>query len=160
MKIVFMGTPEAAAECLQKISKAGFHMSAVFTQPDRPAKRSSKTLFTPVKKTALDLGYKVFQPEKVSSEEGRKILEEISPDIIVIVAFGEILKKEILGIPPRGCINLHFSLLPEYRGAAPVQWAIINGENKTGVTVFYLNERVDEGDIIGRAEEEIKKIGR
>ncbi|MBN2189959.1 MAG: methionyl-tRNA formyltransferase [Candidatus Aureabacteria bacterium] len=156
MKIVFMGTPEVAAKCLRKISEAGFPITGVFTQPDRPARRSSEALFSPVKKTAVDLGCRVFQPEKVSSADGRKILEELSPDVIVIVAFGEILKKEIIDIPPAGCINLHFSLLPEYRGAAPVQWAIINGEKRTGVTVFYLDEQVDAGKIIDCREEEIK----
>ncbi|MCK9554483.1 methionyl-tRNA formyltransferase [bacterium] len=156
MKIVFMGTPEVAAKCLRKISESGFHISAVFTQPDRPAKRSSGALFSPVKKVALDLGYEVFQPGRVSSGEGRKILENLSADIFVIVAFGEILKKEILDIPPGGCINLHFSLLPEYRGAAPVQWAIIGGEKETGVTVFYINEQVDAGNIIDYRKEEIK----
>ncbi|MEA3347023.1 MAG: methionyl-tRNA formyltransferase [Candidatus Auribacterota bacterium] len=155
MKIVFMGTPDAAAECLDILVRKRMNIVGVFTRPDRSVKRSAEPVPPPVKKTALKYELKVFQPEKVSADNSINLLKELSPDLIVVVAFGEIFKKEVLDIPPLGCINLHFSLLPQFRGAAPVQWAVIKGARKTGVTVFFLNEDLDGGDIIMKKELDI-----
>ena len=155
IKIVFIGTPDAAAECLDILVRKRMNIVGVFTRPDRSVKRSAKPVPPPVKKTALKYGLKVFQPGKVSAESSINLLKELSPDLIVVVAFGEIFKKEVFDIPPMGCINLHFSLLPQFRGAAPVQWAVIRGVSKTGVTVFFLNEGLDEGDIIMKKELDI-----
>lgn len=152
IKIVFIGTPGAAAECLDILVRKKMNIVGVFTRPDRSVKRSAKPVPPPVKKTALKYGLKLFQPEKISTESSINLLKGLSPDLIVVVAFGEIFKKEVLDIPPMGCINLHFSLLPRFRGAAPVQWAVISGISKTGVTVFFLNEALDGGDVIMKKE--------
>ena len=148
MKIVFMGTPQFAVPSLQKLIGSGYEIAAVITQPDRKSGRGYKLLPSPVKKLAQQSGIKVLQFEKVRSPEGVEAVKNIAPDIIVTAAFGQILPKSILDIPPLGCINVHASLLPAYRGAAPIQWAIINGESRTGVTIMYMDPGLDTGDII------------
>ena len=143
-----MGTPHFAVPCLQALIDDGYLIAAVVTQPDRKCGRGHKVMPPPVKALAEKYDIPVLQFCKIKSHEGVTALREISPDIIVTAAFGQILSKEILDIPPMGCINVHASLLPKYRGAAPVQWAIIKGETQTGVTIMYMNEGLDTGDII------------
>lgn len=148
MKIVFMGTPDIAAGCLQKLIDEKSEIIGVVTQPDKPQNRGKKLGMPPVKELALKYDLPVYQPVKARDEEFVKILQELNPDIIVVVAFGQILPKSILDIPKLGCINVHVSLLPKYRGAAPINWVIINGEEKTGVTTMYMDEGLDTGDMI------------
>jgi len=148
MKLVFMGTPQFAVPSLEKLIQSGYYIAAVVTQPDRKSGRGHKVLPPPVKALAEDNGIPVLQFEKIKSPEGVAALKALAPDMIVTAAFGQILSKEILDIPPLGCLNVHASLLPKYRGAAPVQWAIINGETRTGVTIMYMNEGLDTGDMI------------
>ncbi|MFQ9515024.1 MAG: methionyl-tRNA formyltransferase [Eubacterium sp.] len=147
MKIVFMGTPDFSVPALEKLAEK-HQVAAVVTQQDRPKGRGHKMQFTPVKETALKLDIPVYQPAKVKDSEFVDILREINPDVIVVIAFGQILSKEILDLPRFGCINVHASLLPKYRGAAPIQWAVIDGEKETGVTTMYMAEGLDTGDII------------
>lgn len=149
MKIVFMGTPEPAAGILRDLIGAGHQLLLVVTQPDRPRGRGQKITSSPVKEAALKHSLPVEQPEKVKGNEGLvSRIRSLSPDVIVVVAYGRILPKAILGLPSRGCINVHASLLPKYRGAAPIQWALLNGEKETGVTVMRIDELLDTGDII------------
>lgn len=148
MRIVFMGTPEIATPSLKRLISDGHDVCAVVTQPDRPKGRGKKLSFSPVKDLALDYGIEVLQPQKASQEDFLNRLYEIKPDLIVVIAFGQILKKDILDLPKYGCINVHVSLLPKYRGAAPINWAIINGESKTGITTMFMDEGLDTGDII------------
>ena len=149
MKIVFMGTPELAAGVLKELITAKHQLLCVVTQPDRPKGRGQKVAFSPVKESALKNSLPVEQPEKVSGDQVFiSLLESLKPDIIVVVAYGKILPKQILAIPKFGCVNLHASLLPKYRGAAPIQWALLNGEKETGITVMKLDERLDTGEII------------
>lgn len=152
MKIVFMGTPDFAVPVLEAICNDGHEVAAVVTQPDKPKGRGGQMQFSPVKQCANEKNIKVYQPERVRNEEFVDILKEICPDVIVVVAFGQILSKDILDIPQFGCINVHASLLPKYRGAAPIQWAIIDGEKETGVTTMQMDEGLDTGDIL------IKKV--
>lgn len=152
MKIVFMGTPEIAVPCLQKIIDEGHEVLAVVTQPDKPKGRGKKLAMPPVKELAVKYDIPVYQPIKAREDSFVKILEEMNPDLIVVVAFGQILPKAILDIPKYGCVNVHVSLLPKYRGAAPINWVIINGEEKTGVTTMYMDEGLDTGDIILKKE--------
>lgn len=147
MKIVFMGTPDFSVPALINIAKH-HQVVAVVTQQDRPKGRGHKMQFTPVKEAALELNIPVYQPEKVKSPEFVEILKEINPDAIVVIAFGQILSKDILELPKYGCINVHASLLPKYRGAAPIQWAVIDGEEETGVATMYMEEGLDTGDVI------------
>ena len=140
MKILFMGTPEIAVPCLQKIIDEGHEVLGVVTQPDKPKGRGNKLAMPPVKELAIKYDIPVYQPVKARDEEFVKVLEEINPELIVVVAFGQILPKSILDIPKYGCVNVHVSLLPKYRGAAPINWVIINGE-ETGVTTMYMDER-------------------
>lgn len=147
MKVVFMGTPDFSVPALENIAKH-HNVVAVVTQQDRPKGRGHKMQFTPVKETAVDLGIEVYQPVKVKDPEFVQVLKEINPDVIVVIAFGQILSKDILDIPKYGCINVHASLLPKYRGAAPIQWAVIDGEVETGVDTMYMEEGLDTGDII------------
>lgn len=151
MRIVFMGTPDFSVPALEKLAKAGYEVAAVVTQPDKPKGRGKAVLMTPVKEKALELGIPVYQPAKVRDPEFIHILEEIAPDVIVVAAFGQILPKAVLDIPPYGCINIHASLLPKYRGAAPIQWAVIDGEKETGVTTMMMNEGLDTGDMLEKA---------
>jgi methionyl-tRNA formyltransferase len=153
LKIVYLGTPEFSVPCLEMLTTLCFvEISAVVTHPDKPKGRNLILTPPPVKIIAEKKGLKLYQPERVSNNVFADILRSISPDLIVIVSFGEILKKEILSIPKIGCINVHASLLPKYRGAAPAVWALINGEKKTGVTTFWLSEKMDSGDMILQKE--------
>lgn len=156
MNIVFMGTPDFAVESLTKIYESGHNILAVVSQPDKPSGRGMKMLPTPVKEYALNKNLKVYQPERIkNNEEFIHTLKELKPDVIVVVAYGKILPTDILNIPKYGCINVHGSLLPKYRGAAPIQWAIINGEKKTGITTMYMAEGMDTGDMILKQEVDI-----
>jgi methionyl-tRNA formyltransferase len=148
MKLVFMGTPQFAVPCLKKLIQSGFDIAAVVTQPDRKSGRGQKMVPPPVKQLAEAHGIPVLQFDRIKSPEGVAALKALAPDMIVTAAFGQILSKEILSIPPLGCLNVHASLLPKYRGAAPIQWAIIKGELISGVTIMYMNEGLDTGDII------------
>lgn len=152
MKIVFMGTPEFAVPCLQKIIDEGHEVLAVVTQPDKPKGRGKKLAMPPVKELALKYDIEVYQPVKAREESFVEKLKEINPELIVVVAFGQILPKSILDIPKFGCVNVHASLLPKYRGAAPLNWVIINGEEKTGVTTMYMDVGLDTGDMILKSE--------
>ncbi|MEG1311092.1 MAG: methionyl-tRNA formyltransferase [Romboutsia sp.] len=152
MKIVFMGTPDIAVGCLQKIIDEKHEIIGVVTQPDKPVGRGKKLGMPPVKELALKHNLDVYQPAKARDEEFVNILKELNPELIIVVAFGQILPKSILDIPKLGCVNVHVSLLPKYRGAAPINWVIINGEEKTGVTTMYMDEGLDTGDMILKTE--------
>ncbi|NMS90958.1 methionyl-tRNA formyltransferase [Clostridioides difficile] len=152
MKIVFMGTPDIAVPCLQKIIDEKYDILGVVTQPDKPKGRGKKLGMSQVKELAIENNIPVYQPIKARDEEFIEIMKSLNPDVIVVVAFGQILPKEILEIPKLGCINVHVSLLPKYRGAAPINWVIINGEEKTGVTTMYMDEGLDTGDMILKTE--------
>ncbi|GAA3651857.1 methionyl-tRNA formyltransferase [Asaccharospora irregularis] len=152
MKIVFMGTPDIAVPCLQKIIDEGHEVIGVVTQPDKPKGRGKKLGMSPVKELALKYDIPVYQPIRARDDEFVQTLKHLNPELIVVVAFGQILPKAILDIPKLGCINVHVSLLPKYRGAAPINWVIINGEQKTGVTTMYMDEGLDTGDMILKSE--------
>lgn len=152
MKVVFMGTPDIAVPCLQKIIDEGHEVIGVVTQPDKPKGRGKKLGMSPVKELALKYDIPVYQPIRARDDEFVQTLKHLNPELIVVVAFGQILPKAILDIPKLGCINVHVSLLPKYRGAAPINWVIINGEQKTGVTTMYMDEGLDTGDMILKSE--------
>ena len=153
MNIVFMGTPDFAQESLKAIDEAGYNILAVFTNPDKPKGRGMKMMLSPVKEYAVSKNIPIYQPVKVKNNtELVEEIQKLNPDVICVVAYGKILPKEILTIPPYGCINVHASLLPKYRGAAPIQWAILNGDKKTGVTTMYMDEGMDTGDMILKEE--------
>ena len=153
MKIVFMGTPDFAEESLKAIYEAGHEIIGVVTNPDKPKGRGMKMIPSPVKEFAMENNLTIYQPEKVkNNEEFVNELKVLKPDVICVVAYGKILPKEILDIPPYGCINVHASLLPQYRGAAPVQWAVLNGDKTTGVTTMYMDVGMDTGDMILKKE--------
>ena len=156
MKVLFMGTPDISRNALEEIDKAGFEIIGVVTQPDRPSGRGMKVIYSPVKEYALEKGFKIFQPEKISkNDEFKDEIKALNPDLVVVVSYGVILPKSFINIPKLGCINLHPSMLPKYRGPAPIQWAILNGDEKTGVTIMYINEKMDAGDIIVQEEVDI-----
>lgn len=156
MKIIFMGTPDFAKESLEALYNAKYEILAVVTNPDRPKGRGMKMIASPVKEFALEKGIKIYQPEKVrNNEEFISEIKALKPDVICVVAYGKILPKEILEIPSKGCINVHGSLLPKYRGAAPIQWAVLNGDKKTGVTTMYMDVGMDTGDMILKQETKI-----
>ncbi len=155
MRIVFMGTPEFAAASLKKLIQHGYEIAGVFTQPDRYRGRGVGVSASPVKEVAVENALPVFQPEKLRDGTALALLRELRPDVIVVVAYGRILPDDILAVPPLGCINVHGSLLPKYRGSAPIQWAVLNGETKTGVSTMYLASEMDAGDVIEMAETEI-----
>lgn len=159
MNIVFMGTPDFAVPCLKALVESGETVSAVFTQPDKPKGRGMKLLPPPVKETALQYGIPVYQPTSLKkgedAEQSIKILKDIAPDMIVVVAYGKILPKEILDLPKHFCVNVHASLLPRYRGAAPIQRVILDGEKETGVTTMLMAEGLDTGDMLLSAKTEI-----
>ena len=138
MRVVFMGTQDIAATCLKKILADGFDVVGVYTQPDRPKGRGMKMVFPPVKEVALAAGIPVFQPENFRADEDVEALADLKPDIIAVVAYGRILPQRVLDIPKRGCINIHASLLPQYRGSAPYQWAVLDGLTETGVTAQHM----------------------
>lgn len=148
MRIVFMGTPDIAAVCLDRILKDGFEVVGVYTQPDRPRGRGMKLTASPVKVLAQSAGIPVFQPDSFREEETVEQLRALKPDICAVVAYGRLLPQKVLDIPKYGCINIHASLLPKYRGSAPYQWAVLNGEKETGVTAMYLVREMDAGDMI------------
>ncbi len=148
MRVVFMGTPDIAATCLKNILDDGFNVVAVYTQPDRPKGRGMKMVFSPVKELALEHNIPVYQPENFREDDTVEQLRELKPDVVAVVAYGRILPQRVLDIPKCGCINIHASLLPAYRGSAPYQWAVLNGEQETGVTAMYLCREMDAGDII------------
>lgn len=157
MKIVFMGTPDFAVGTLEKIVEAGHEVALVISMPDKKKGRGKKMQATPVKEVALKYGLEVHQPIKVNDEETLDLLDEIKPDVIVVVAYGQILRKHILELPKYGCINVHASLLPKYRGAAPINWAIINGETKSGITTMMMEKGLDTGDMLLMEEVDIKE---
>ena len=148
MRIVFMGTPDFAVPCLQRLLEDGHEVPAVFTQPDKPVGRHAVLTPPPVKQLALSHGIPVYQPTKMRDGTVAALLRELAPDCLVVVAYGRILPQEILDVPPRGCVNIHGSLLPRYRGAAPIQWSVIRGETVTGVTSMFMDAGMDTGDII------------
>lgn len=151
MNIVFMGTPEFAVPCLQALLDAGYPVTGVFTQPDKPKGRGYRLTPPPVKELALTHNLPVFQPASMRTEEALEALKSCRPDLVIVVAYGKLLPKEVLELPGLGCINVHASLLPKYRGAGPVQWSIINGEEETGVTTMYMAEGLDTGDMLESA---------
>ncbi len=148
MRVVFMGTPDIAATCLKKIIADGFDIVGVYTQPDRPKGRGMKLVASPVKEVAQASGIPVFQPENFREEESVEQLRALQPDICAVVAYGRILPQKVLDVPKLGCINIHASLLPKYRGSAPYQWAVLDGLTESGVTAMYLCREMDAGDII------------
>ena len=152
LRTVFMGTPDFAVPCLDMLVQENYPVVAVVTQPDRPKGRGQKLTYSPVKETALAYNLPVLQPASIKTEEYYRQLAALKPDIIVVVAFGQILPKKILDLPPYGCINVHASLLPKYRGSAPIHWAVINGETTTGITTMYMDVGMDTGDMIIKAE--------
>ncbi len=148
MKVVFMGTPDIAATCLKQIIADGFEVVGVYTQPDRPKNRGMKLAFSAVKEVALEAGLPIFQPENFKEEETVEQLRGLKPDVIAVVAYGRILPQSVLDIPKHGCINIHASVLPAYRGSAPYQWAVLDGLKETGVSAMYLVREMDAGDVI------------
>ncbi|MBQ7706865.1 MAG: methionyl-tRNA formyltransferase [Lachnospiraceae bacterium] len=152
MKIVYMGTPDFAVGSLESIAKSGHEVSLVITQPDKAKGRSNKLVPTPVKQAATKLGIEVFQPGKIKEADSIEKIKKQKPDAIVVAAYGQILPESILEIPKYGCINIHASLLPKYRGAAPIEWSIIDGCEKTGVTTMYMEKGLDTGDMIEKSE--------
>ncbi len=156
LKILFMGTPDFARESLEAVYNAGYEILGVVTNPDKPKGRGMKMVASPVKEFALEKGLTVYQPEKVrKNEEFIEKIKSLNPDVICVVAYGKILPKEILEIPKYGCINVHGSLLPKYRGAAPIQWAVLNGDKETGVTTMYMDIGMDTGDMILKEKVEV-----
>ena len=155
MRIVFMGTPEFASVSLSELISRGCEIAGVFTQPDKAKGRGMELSFSPVKELALSHGIPVFQPEKMRDGTALQILKSLKPDLVVVVAYGRILPDDFLAVPPLGTINVHGSLLPKYRGAAPIQWAVLNGEEKTGVSTMYLASEMDAGDVILTDETEV-----
>lgn len=148
MRIVFMGTPDFSVPALKALVQAGHEVVAVVTQPDKPKGRGKEVQMTPVKIQAVEYNIPVYQPVKVREESFIQLLKELAPDVMVVIAFGQILPKALLDIPPRGCINIHASLLPKYRGAAPIQWCIIDGEKETGITTMMMDPGLDTGDML------------
>ena len=148
MRVVFMGTPDIAATCLKKILQDGFEVVAVYTQPDRPKGRGMKMVFPPVKEVALEAGIPVYQPENFRDEETVQTLRDLQPDVVAVVAYGRILPQKVLDIPANGCINIHASILPQYRGSAPYQWAVLDGCKETGVSAQHMVREMDAGDVI------------
>lgn len=155
MRIVFMGTPDFAAASLKKLIDKKYDIAAVFTQPDKPRDRGMKLSYSPVKELALENNIPVYQPTKLRDGTATELIKSLDPDILVVVAYGRILPDDMLEVPKYGAINVHASLLPKYRGAAPIQWAVLNGDKITGVTTMYLASEMDTGDIIYTAETEI-----
>lgn len=155
MRIVFMGTPDFAAASLKKLIDKKYDIAAVFTQPDKPRDRGMKLSYSPVKELALENNIPVYQPTKLRDGTATELIKSLDPDILVVVAYGRILPDDMLEVPKYGAINVHASLLPKYRGAAPIQWAVLNGDKITGVTTMYLASEMDTGDIIYTSETKI-----
>ena len=152
MRVVFMGTPDIAATCLKKIIADGFEVVGVYTQPDRPKGRGMKMVFSPVKEVALANDLPVFQPENFRADEDVQALADLKPDVVAVVAYGRILPQRVLDIPAKGCVKIHASILPQYRGSAPYQWAVLDGRKETGVTAQHMAAKMDAGDIIDVAK--------
>ena len=152
MRVVFMGTPDIAATCLKKILADGFEVVGVYTQPDRPKGRGMKMVYSPVKEVAIANNIPVFQPENFRADEDVQTLADLKPDVCAVVAYGRILPQRVLDIPTLGCVNIHASLLPQYRGSAPYQWAVLDGLTETGVTAQHMALQMDAGDIIDVAK--------
>ena len=152
MRVVFMGTPDIAATCLKKILADGFEVVGVYTQPDRPKGRGMKMVYSPVKEVAIANNIPVYQPENFRADEDVQALADLKPDVVAVVAYGRILPQRVLDIPACGCINIHASLLPQYRGSAPYQWAVLDGLTETGVTAQHMALKMDAGDIIDVAK--------
>ena len=152
MRVVFMGTPDIAATCLKKLLSDGFDVGGVFTQPDRPKGRGMKMVYSPVKEVALAAGLPVYQPENFRTDEQVEQLKALQPDIVAVVAYGRILPQRVLDIPAKGCVNIHASLLPQYRGSAPYQWAVLDGLKETGVSAQHMVLQMDAGDVIDVAK--------
>ena len=152
MRVVFMGTPDIAATCLKKIIADGFEVVGVYTQPDRPKGRGMKMVMSPTKEVALAHNIPVFQPENFRADEDVQALADLKPDVCAVVAYGRILPQRVLDIPTKGCVNIHASILPEYRGSAPYQWAVLDGKQETGVTAQHMVREMDAGDIIDVAK--------
>ena len=150
MRVVFMGTPDFSVGTLRELVKAGHEVVGVVSQPDKPKGRGKNLQPTPVKEAALELGLPVYQPRRVREPEFFEVLKSLQPDVIVVVAFGQIIPDSILNLAPLGCINVHASLLPKYRGAAPIQWAVIDGEKESGVTIMKMDAGLDTGDMISK----------
>ena len=148
MRILFMGTPEFAVASLRRLVEDGHEICGVFTQPDNPKNRGHKLTFSPVKEYALTQNLPVYQPLKMRDGEAEALVKQLAPELIVVAAYGKILPEEILNTPPYGSINVHSSLLPKYRGAAPINWAILDGEAETGVSIMYMAKELDAGDVI------------
>ena len=148
MRILFMGTPEFAVEQLKRLVEDGHEICGVFTQPDKPKNRGMKMTFSPVKEYALSCGLDVYQPTKMRDGTALEIVEKLQPELTVVAAYGRILPEDILAVPPLGSINVHSSVLPQYRGAAPINWAILDGQKETGVTIMHMARELDAGDII------------
>src|ERR1044072_980315 len=155
MRIVFMGTPHAAVPTLRQCVADGHEVIAVWTQPDRPSGRGNKVSFSPVKEFALSQGLTVHQPARIKNQEAKELFSSRDADVAVVVAYGRILPDEFLRAPRRGCINVHFSLLPFYRGASPVDWAIVNGDTETGVTTMFIEPTLDTGPILLQSKTKI-----
>ena len=155
MRTVFMGTPDFAAASLEKLISDGFDVAGVFTQPDKPRGRGMDLSASPVKELAVRHGIPVYQPERLKDGYALEVIRSLAPDVLTVVAYGRILPPDILAVPRYGAVNVHGSLLPKYRGAAPIQWAVLNGDTVTGVTTMYLANEMDTGDIIYTAETEI-----
>lgn len=149
MRVVFMGTPDIAACCLRRILGDGFQVVGVYTQPDRPKGRGMKMVMSPVKEIALEQGIPVFQPENFREDETVEQLKALQPDVVAVVAYGRILPQRVLDLVPQGFINIHASILPRYRGSAPYQWAVINGDKETGVSAQFMVRAMDAGDVVG-----------
>ena len=152
MRVVFMGTPDIAATCLKKVLGDGFEVVGVWTQPDRPKGRGMKLVQSPVKELALANNIPVFQPENFRADEDVQALRDLNPDVVAVVAYGRILPQRVLDIPTKGCVNIHASILPEYRGSAPYQGAVLDGKKETGVTAQHMVREMDAGDIIDVAK--------
>lgn len=152
MRVVFMGTPDIAATCLKKVLEDGFDVVGVYTQPDRPKGRGMKMVYSPVKEVALANDLPVFQPENFREDAVVEQLRDLRPDVVAVVAYGRILPQRVLDIPKCGCINIHASILPQYRGSAPYQWAVLNGDMETGVTAQHMVHEMDAGDVIDVAK--------
>ena len=155
MRVVFMGTPEFAVPCLQKLIDCGHEVTGVFTQPDKPQGRKMIMTPPPVKQLAVENRIPVYQPVKMKDGTALEMLKEADPELVIVVAYGKILPAEILNFPKYGCINIHASLLPKLRGAAPIQWSVIEGFEKTGVTSMQMDEGLDTGDMLIKGETEI-----
>lgn len=158
LRTVFMGTPDFAVPCLDMLVREGYPVAAVVTQPDRPKGRGQKLAYSPVKEAALHYNLAILQPDKIKSDDFYNQIAAIQPDVIIVIAFGQFLPQRILDLPLQGCINVHASLLPNYRGSAPIHWAIINGESMSGITTMYMDAGMDTGDMIIKAETPILPV--